>query len=184
MPGRFGGRRSFVGFSAVPTRTATRALRYALHSRFLQELNNVRQLVERSAAAQQVIQCQQRVRLAAAEGSLELNDWLTTVAANPLQRLKKKPANALGQIRPGEELYGVLIFDLRRAACDLRQVCRELGLPVSARGHVRMRPSDLSPRRKPLARNGRRTPVLAPFSVFSLFASSTSRAVVEGPSVP
>ena len=78
------------------------------------------------------------------------------------QRLGEEPANALGQIGAGEELDRVLVFDVRRAARDLRQVGRERGLSVPPRGHVGMRSGDLPPRPEPLARNRRQNarPVL------------------------
>ena len=93
--------------------------------------------------------------LAAAERGLELDDRLASPAGDPPQGLDHQPAHPLGEVGAGEELDRVLVLGLRPAARHLREVRRELGLPVAAGGDVGMRPRHLPPRPQALPGNGR-----------------------------
>ncbi len=76
----------------------------------------------------QVIDRQHRVRLAAAEGGLELNDRLAALAVQPLRDLRQQQAHALGDEGALKEGDGVLVFRRRLARLHRRDVGSELGL--------------------------------------------------------
>ena len=67
--------------------------------------------------------------------------------------MQKESSNALCQIGAGEELFRILILNLRRAAHDLRQVGGEFGLPVAPGCNVRVRTGNVAPRPQSLTRD-------------------------------
>ena len=122
-------------------------------ARLSQQIPDTSQLVKRRAPSQKVVQGEQGVGLAAAERGLELDDGFAPLAGNPLQRLDHQPAHAAGQIGAGEEFHGVLVLGFRPTPRYLREIRRELRLPVAARGHVGMRSRHFPPRLQSLPGN-------------------------------
>ena len=76
----------------------------------------------------QVIDGQHRVRLAAAEGRLQLDDWLAAFAVEPLRHLDEQHAHALGDEGALEERLRVTVFRRRLARVHGGDVGSKLGL--------------------------------------------------------
>ena len=55
-------------------------------------------------SGEQVIECQHRVGLAAAEVGLQLDDRIASLAGQPRYGLRQQPAQAFGEKRAAEEL--------------------------------------------------------------------------------
>ena len=107
-----------------------------------------RDLAERYRSAQHVIEREHTVCLAAAECRLELDHGLAVLAADASKRLHEQPRHALGHIGTRKELHGVAILERALAACDLCEVCGELGVLVPSRRHIRMRFDYVAPARQ------------------------------------
>ena len=88
------------------------------------------------------------MRLAAAECRLELDHRLAVLAADASECLHKQTCHALGHIGTCKELHGVAILERALAACDLCEVCSELGVLVPPRRHIRMRFDYVAPARQ------------------------------------
>ena len=75
-------------------------LRHIHYPRVIEQRRDARQVSERTLAVRQVIDGQHRVGFAAAEGSLQLDDWLTTFAIEPLCHLgKQRPMPSVMKVR-------------------------------------------------------------------------------------
>ena len=100
----------------------------------------------RWSSGEHVIECQLGVGLAAAEVGLQLDDRIASLTGQPRYGLRQQPAQAFCQKRPAEELCGVLVLVGAFSLVNLPQVGCEFGLLIPARGHVRMRRDDFTPR--------------------------------------
>ena len=116
-----------------------------LDARALHELTDAGQL-RRRRPREQVVERQQRVRLATAEVSLQIDDRHAALAGHALNRLAKQQGEALGEEGAAEELGRLPVLVNAAALVDLVQIGSELGLDVPATGHVGVRPHDLAPR--------------------------------------
>ena len=123
--------------------------------RFVQQPRNVRQTLQRRAAGQEMEKRQQRMRLAAAERRFQLDDRFAAQPVDAPQRLGQQTPQPHGHVGAREKLHRILIFGRRRAAHNLRQVRRELRLPVAPRRHVGVGARYFAPRAQPPARNRR-----------------------------
>ena len=92
-----------------------------------------------------MIERQHTVRLAAAEGRLQLDDRLAALPRDALQRLHQQFSHAGGDIGSREELHRVLILDGCRSARHLREVCGKLCVAVGPVRHVRVGLNHLAP---------------------------------------
>ena len=104
-------------------------------------------------AAQEVVEGQHAVGLAAAEGSLQLDHGLAVEPGHPLERLDEQALHALGHVGPPEELHGVAVLQGPLAPGHLGQVGRELGVAVAPLGHVLVGLHYVSPAGQPLGGN-------------------------------
>ena len=95
-----------------------------------------------------------RVRLAAAERRLEVDDRLATGPGQPPERAGQEEPETLGEVRPGEELARVDVLLGALATGDLGEVGGELRLAVAAGGDVGVRGGEAPPGRESLERLG------------------------------
>ncbi len=110
-----------------------------------QRVVDARQLARRGAR-EQVVESEHRMGLAAAEVGLQLHDRIATLTAEPPYRSGQHSLEALGQIRPPEELGRVPVLCRPFAEVRLPEIGRELRLLVTAARHVLVRRCDLAPR--------------------------------------
>ena len=103
-----------------------------------------------------MVEREHAVRLAAAEGGLELDHGLAVKAGHTAQRLHEQALHALGHIRAPEELHGVAVLERPLATRHLRQVGGELGVAVAALRNVLMRLHHVTPAGQPFHRDGLR----------------------------
>ncbi len=100
-------------------------------------------------AAEQVVEGEHRVRLAAAEVGLKLDHRIAALPHQPQQRSGEKLAQPVGDERAPEELRRVGVLGAADAVVDVVQVGGELGLDVAAGDHVLVGRDDLAPRLEP-----------------------------------
>ena len=105
--------------------------------------------------ADHVVERQHRVRLAAAEVGLQLNDRIAGLARQPLRRALQQPAQAVRQIGPAEELPRIAVLVGRAAVVHLGEVGGELGLLELAGRDVLVRFHHVPPRQQARDRLGR-----------------------------
>ncbi len=108
-------------------------LRYAGR---LENRLHVGDALHKGAAAQQVVQSQHAVRLAAAKGRLQLNHGLAVQPRHAPQGLHQQPLHSLRHVGTAEELHRVAVLQRALATRHLRQVRRELRVAVAALRHV------------------------------------------------
>ena len=126
-------------------------LRQRADPRLLEQLVDAEQLLRRRAAGD-VVEREQRVRLAAAEVGLQVDDRVAAAAVQAFDGLREQLAQAGGDEGAAEELGRVLVLARRPALVDLVQVGGELGLLVAAAGDVGVRPHHVAPRLEALGR--------------------------------
>ena len=93
-----------------------------------------------------MVQRQHRVRLAAAKVGLKLDHRIATDARHTPGCRGKQVLEPFSQVGAAEKLGGFQVLIRAQARVDLVEICRELGLLVSAAGHVLVRVDDLPPR--------------------------------------
>ena len=126
-----------------------------------------RALVVLPETAEQVVERQHRVGLAAAEVGLQLDDRIAAGAREPLHGADQQARQPGGEKGAAEEFGRVAVFRSGPAATHLRQIGSELGDRITACGHVRVRRDDLAPRlqsrlRRRLQRQRRLPPLHRP----------------------
>ena len=94
----------------------------------------------------QVIQGEHRVRLAAAEVRLQLDDRIAAFAADPPNGADEEALQAFGEVGPPEELLRVLVLGAALADVDLPEIRRELRLLVPSTRDVGVGRHHLTPR--------------------------------------
>jgi hypothetical protein len=85
------------------------------------------------------------MRFATAEVGLELYDGVTALTGDALDRAYQEKLEALGEVRPAEELGRILVFVRPFAQIHLPQIGGELGLLITAAGHVLVRRHHFAP---------------------------------------
>lgn len=88
----------------------------------------------------------QRVRLATAEGGLDLDDWFAALAGQSLGHLGEQECHALGDEAAIEEERGVLVDVGRLAGPDRGDVGGELRLLERALEHIGVGDRDFTSR--------------------------------------
>ena len=121
-------------------------LRHIHQPGLIEQRRDAGQVAQRALARGQVIDRQHGVRLAAAEGGLQLDDRLAALAVEPLRHLGEQQAHALGDEGALEKCRGVLVFRGRLAGAHGGDVGGKLGLLERAFQHVGMGNDDFSPR--------------------------------------
>src|SRR5690606_4646598 len=84
-----------------------------------------------TCARKQVVKREHRVRLAAAEVSLELHDRVAALAGEALHCADEKAFETFGQKRASKELGGLAVLVTALAEVYLPQIGRELGLLIT-----------------------------------------------------
>ena len=112
---------------------------------FLQQFLGSRQFAD-GGAGEQVMQCQHRVRLAATEVGLQLDDRVSPLARQSQHCLRQESAKPLSQEGSAEELGRILVLVRSFALINLPEIGGELGLLVAARCNVRVWSDDFPPR--------------------------------------
>ena len=92
-----------------------------------------------------MVQREHRVRLAAAEVGLQLDDRIPAPAGQALDAADEKPLQTLREIRPAEEFGGVSVLVRALSEVDLPQVGGELRLLIAAACDIGVRSHDFSP---------------------------------------
>ena len=111
----------------------------------LDKRGHARHLGKRTRPCRQMEHREERVRLTAAEGRLELDDRLAALAGQPLGHLGKQERHAFGDVRAVEEECGILVDVGRLARTDGRDVGGELRLLERAFEHVGVGNRDFTP---------------------------------------
>jgi hypothetical protein len=121
--------------------------------RRVQDGRDALQVAGRHLALGQVIDRKHRVRLAATERGLQLDDRVAALARQALDHRVEQQAHALGDEGALEEQLRVLVLGVAVPAMNPRQVGRELRLLERALEHILVRYGDFTPR---LERHDRR----------------------------
>ena len=98
------------GAWAVPSRTATRACGTSIKPGLIDQRGDAGEFREGAFARGQVVHGEHRVRLAAAESGLKLNDRLAALAGQPLGHLRQQQPHAFGDEGAVKERHRVLIL--------------------------------------------------------------------------
>jgi hypothetical protein len=96
-----------------------------------------------------------RVRLAATEGGLEVDDGFAAGAGEPPERAGQEEPQPLGDVRPGKKLAGVDVLLRAFIPGDLGKIRGELGLAIPAGSDIGVRGGEAPPGGEPLERFGR-----------------------------
>jgi hypothetical protein len=86
-----------------------------------------------------------RVRLAAAESCLKLDDRLAALADQPLRHLREQEPHTLGYEGAVKKRNRVLVLGRGLSRMNRRDICRELGLLERSFQNVAVRDSNFSP---------------------------------------
>ena len=98
----------------------------------MHKLGDIRMFERRLGVLEEVIEREQRVRLATAEGGLQLEERVTSAAGHPLHRRVQQRADAAREVRTTKELVRLLVLVARPLANHVCKVDRKLGLDVFA----------------------------------------------------
>ena len=158
LPRQLAPERAGDGPVVLPVRLARRELRPHQHRAaarrraadpgFRQQRIHPRQPV-RFRRAEQVVEREHRVRLAAAEVRLQLDHRVAAGSREPPHRAFQQPLQPLGQEGPPEELHRIAVFRTGGAGVDRREVGGELRLLEVAGGHILVGLDHLPPGAEP-----------------------------------
>ena len=121
-------------------------LRHVEQPGLVEQGRDAGEVAQGAAAGGEVVDGEQGVGLAAAEGGLQLDHRLAARAVQALRHLDEQQAHALGDEGALEEGGGVLVLARRLAGAHGGDVGGELRLQEGAFEHVGMGNGDLSPR--------------------------------------
>ena len=97
-----------------------------------------------------MIESDHGVRLAATEIGLQVDDGISTIAAEPTRCTSQQLAKPVRQVSASKERNRVLVLTVSIASRDLIEVGRELSLLESTAGNIGMRGDHVTPRRESL----------------------------------